>query len=91
RRDDTLARTGGEEFGILCPEVHAHEAAGLARKLNALVANTKFFFEATQIDVTISLGVAEWSPAFESAEEIVRAADTKLYEAKRLGRNRSCF
>ncbi len=90
RRDDTIARTGGEEFGILCPEVHAHEAAELARKLNRLVAETKFAFENTAIDVTISLGVCEWSPEHETPEEIVRAADQKLYEAKRLGRNRVC-
>jgi two-component system, cell cycle response regulator len=90
RRDDTLARTGGEEFGILCPEVQAKGAMDLAHKLNRLVDETKFVFEGTRIDVTISLGVAEWSPDFETAEEVLGAADAKLYEAKRLGRNRVC-
>jgi diguanylate cyclase (GGDEF)-like protein len=90
RRDDTLARTGGEEFSILCPEVHAHEAAELAHKLNRLVAETRFLFETTPIEVTISLGVCEWTPEHETPEEILRAADQKLYEAKRLGRNRVC-
>ncbi len=91
RRDDILARTGGEEFAILCPEVHAPGAVELANKLNRLVDETKFIFEGTVIDVTISLGVAEWSTAFQTVEEIVGAADAKLYEAKRLGRNRVCF
>lgn len=90
RRDDTLARTGGEEFAILCPEIDASGAAELARELNLLVHGTKFTFEGTQIDVTISLGVAEWSSDFEVVDEIIRAADAKLYEAKRLGRNRVC-
>ncbi len=90
RRDDTLARTGGEEFGILCPEVHTAGAVELARKLNRLVDETRFVFEGAQIDVTVSLGVAEWTEGLESAEEIVRLADAKLYEAKRLGRNRVC-
>ena len=90
RRDDVVARTGGEEFSIIVPEIQLEGASELARKLNRLIDDEQFEFEGTRMDVTISLGVAEWNESFESGEDIVRAADQKLYEAKRTGRNRVC-
>lgn len=89
RRDDLVARTGGEEFAILTPEVDLFGAIELAQKLNKLVAETYFDFDGTRIEVRISLGVAEWVPGhFHSAEDLQRVADEKLYEAKRTGRNK---
>ncbi|MEM9070774.1 MAG: GGDEF domain-containing protein [Myxococcota bacterium] len=90
RRDDILARTGGEEFGIITPEVSLTGALELARKLNVLVDDMAFAFEGTRIDVTMSVGVAQWSPDMQSAQAVLQAADEKLYEAKRTGRNRVC-
>ena len=90
RRDDIVARTGGEEFCIITPEIGLTGATDLARKLNALVDEAKFEFEGLRIDVTISIGVAEWAPEIASLEALVQAADAKLYEAKRSGRNRVC-
>ena len=90
RRDDIVARTGGEEFGIICPEVGLPGAIELARKLNQLVDDGNFVFEGTKIDVTISLGCAEWADELKSVQALVQLADEKLYEAKRTGRNRVC-
>jgi diguanylate cyclase (GGDEF)-like protein len=90
RRDDIVARTGGEEFAILLPEVGVTGGVEVSGKLRALVEGSQFTFEGTNIAVTISFGVAEWKPEMETVEQIVKAADERLYEAKRSGRNRVC-
>ena len=90
RTNDVIARIGGEEFALITPEIHLEGAADLGRKLNRMVRDEVFAFENEHIEVTISVGAAEWQPYFEKADEIVKAADQKLYEAKRLGRDRVC-
>lgn len=91
RRDDVVARVGGEEFAIVLPEVRVEGGVEVANKLRELVAETDFLFEGTKIEVTISLGVAHWQPGLERPEDLVRAADDRLYEAKRTGRNKVCW
>ena len=90
RRDDVPARTGGEEFGVIVPEVGREGAIQLAEKLRASVESAVFRFEGTQIPVTISIGVAAWGPHVEDPQELVKEADERLYDAKRGGRNRVC-
>ena len=90
RRDDVPARTGGEEFAVILPEVGKDGAALLADKLRRAVADSSFRFEGTLIPVTISLGVAEWEEDVTDPADLVKRADEKLYEAKRGGRNRVC-
>jgi diguanylate cyclase (GGDEF)-like protein len=87
RRDDVPARTGGEEFAVILPEVGKDGASQLADKLRKAVQDSTFRFEGTIIPVTISLGVAEWEPNVDDPAELVKRADEKLYEAKRSGRN----
>ncbi|MCB9709056.1 MAG: GGDEF domain-containing protein [Myxococcales bacterium] len=89
RRDDSLARIGGEEFGILLPEVGQKGAAELAEKLRRLVETKVFAFEGLKLSITISLGVAEWQPSITNEQMLIKTADEKLYEAKRAGRNQT--
>jgi len=90
RAHDVAARIGGEEFALITPEVGLEGATELAGKINRLIADTRFEFEGARVDVTISVGVAEWQPHFEDATDLFQAADAKMYEAKRSGRNRVC-
>jgi len=90
RVNDVVARIGGEEFALITPEVGLEGATELAGKINRLIADTRFEFEGARVDVTISVGVAEWQPHFEDATDLFQAADAKMYEAKRSGRNRVC-
>lgn len=90
RRNDVIARVGGEEFALITPEVSLSGAVELAGKINRLIQDTRFEFEGTRVDVTVSVGVAEWQPHYEDPEDLYKAADEKLLEAKRTGRNQVC-
>jgi diguanylate cyclase (GGDEF)-like protein len=88
RRDDTIARVGGEEFGVILPEIDLEGGRVLAEKLRKAVEEAVFRFEATHLPVTISAGVAAFDPASPEGTDPVKRADDKLYDAKRGGRNR---
>jgi len=91
RVNDVLARIGGEEFALITPEVGLDGAKDLAGKINRLIGDTRFEFEGTPVEVTVSVGVAEWQTHHQDASDLLRAADDKMYEAKQSGRNRVCF
>jgi two-component system, cell cycle response regulator len=90
RREDILSRYGGEEFSLLLPEVDLPGAATLAEKTRKVIEKHKFEFDRQHIPVTVSLGVATIDGTQSDAQDLIRAADTKLYEAKSAGRNRVC-
>lgn len=89
RRDEIFARYGGEEFVIVLPETTIEGAAALAETLRERVETHPFVFQGESIPVTISAGCALVQEA-DTATELIQRADTKLYEAKRSGRNRVC-
>jgi diguanylate cyclase (GGDEF)-like protein len=89
RREDILARVGGEEFALLLPEVMLENARAAAEKVRVLVEQTQFRFEDQAISVTLSFGVASARPGETIASaELYQAADARLYVAKNSGRNR---
>jgi diguanylate cyclase (GGDEF)-like protein len=88
RREECFARYGGEEFVIVLPETGRDNAVFLADKLRALVEEFRFTFEGKAIPVTFSGGVAEMHADHDSPLAFLNAADARLYEAKRAGRNR---
>jgi two-component system cell cycle response regulator len=89
RPDDVIARYGGEEFAVLLPETDLKGAAAIAEELRKLIAEKVFEFEGERIPVTISIGCTQLRGE-DDAIKLVKAADVKLYEAKRGGRNRVC-
>lgn len=88
RRDEVFARYGGEEFAIILPETGIDGARALAEGLREKIATSRFVFQGDTIPVTISIGVAMLSEGDKTSLDLIRAADAKLYEAKRGGRNR---
>lgn len=85
RASDSLARWGGDEIIILTPGIDLQKATLLAEKLRGLVEEHHFVNQSST-RVTISVGVAEFH-AGESGEDLLRRADTALYQAKANGRN----
>jgi diguanylate cyclase (GGDEF)-like protein len=88
RAEECFARYGGEEFALVLPEASREGAVGVAEKFRATVEAHRFSFDGIVIPVTISLGVAELGSDMEVPQQLIKAADDKLYESKRSGRNR---
>ena len=88
RRDEVFARYGGEEFALLLPETNLEGARALAEGLREKVEQSRFIFQNENIPVTISMGVAMLADSHKTSLDLIKAADEKLYEAKRSGRNR---
>jgi len=87
RREDILARTGGEEFAVLLPEVTLEGALVTAEKVRALVEATPVKHDQDTLRCTISLGVAELVREDAAPEDLYKRADERLFEAKQGGRN----
>ncbi|QAR33998.1 GGDEF domain-containing protein [Geovibrio thiophilus] len=83
RRNDMLARFGGEEFVILLPDTDRVSALRIAEKLREIIECARF---ADAVSITASFGTAQ-SGRGTTAEDILKEADRYLYEAKRSGRN----
>jgi diguanylate cyclase (GGDEF)-like protein/PAS domain S-box-containing protein len=91
RREDTVARIGGDELVMLLPAVRTRqEAAGIAEKILKAIAK-RFEVEGQEIDVTCSLGIALYPEDGKDAAALRKRADGALYQAKQLGRNIYCF
>jgi diguanylate cyclase (GGDEF)-like protein len=88
RREDLLARYGGEEFACVLCSTGLDGGVVFAESLRQLVAEKPIMFEGEPIAVTISLGVAAVGPDTKVADDLIKAADEHLYDAKRGGRNR---
>ncbi len=87
RREDLLARIGGEEFAVLLRDIEEEPARACAERVRTKVETCPFETGGMRIPVTISIGVATLS-SHADAGALVAAADRALYEAKRAGRNR---
>jgi len=88
RRDELFARYGGEEFCLVLPETTREGAIGYAEIVRKVVEGHRFTFDGANIPVTISLGIAVFTPEMTRPVDIIRAADAALYRAKNNGRNR---
>jgi len=85
REHDLAARYGGDEFVLILPETPKVGAAIKAERLRSHIAGTDF---GKDVEITLSVGVASFPEDGNSRDALVHAADTALYAAKRLGRNR---
>jgi diguanylate cyclase (GGDEF)-like protein len=93
RKSDIACRYGGEEFCLLMPRTDAQAAQRKVVALMKLWRSASFQIEdgnggSTLTGLTFSAGVSDSTRAGGSADELLRAADTCVLEAKRLGRER---
>lgn len=90
RTEDRPVRWGGEEFLVLLTNTDAEQAGVVAEKIRRAIAEAPIECNGASIDITISLGVAEYRGEHDPLE-IIRRADRALYQAKDEGRNRVCM
>ncbi|HVI30065.1 sensor domain-containing diguanylate cyclase [Hansschlegelia sp.] len=88
RKEDLIARVGGEEFAALLPGTDGEPAACIARRLRQAIIAAPVTVGAVAIPVTVSIGVAGRRKGEVAAEGIVERADRALYAAKSAGRDR---
>lgn len=88
RAEQVMARVGGEEFALLCPEVDAEGARALAERLREAIAQQTHGEEGGPFLITCSFGVAALGSGMGSPEDLFAAADAALYQSKESGRNR---
>ena len=87
REGDIAGRIGGDEFTVLMPRlVHREEAASLARRLCAALAEP-FEVDTYEMAVTASIGIAVSPPGKGDATTLVANADAAMYVAKTEERN----
>ncbi len=84
-----VARYGGEEFTLLLPGLDIERAAALADEARKAVEDLQINHSQSPCGyVTVSIGVESMVPSqFQTAADLVEAADNALYDAKRRGRN----
>lgn len=90
RNIDLACRYGGEEFVIVMPETDIAVAGMVAERIRRRIATEPFPIQqgAKELEVTISIGIAELNGASDNAAAMLKRADLALYRAKREGRNR---
>jgi diguanylate cyclase len=87
---DLVARSGGEEFGVVLPNTPLVVATAVAERIREAVAARHFNHEGHALQVTVSGGVAELRSS-EHVGQLVRRADEAMYVSKCQGRNRTHY
>jgi len=88
RITDILARMGGEEFAIFCPETTLEDGKVLAERIRRTIEILEIdVSDQTKVKVTISVGVANLYPSCIDINQALKKADSALYSAKKAGRN----
>lgn len=92
RTEDTVARMGGDDFVILLPEVDddpettAKHVQEIAEKCRDAIARP-IHVNGHELHVTVSVGVALFPMGGETADDLLKQADTAMYRAKEEGRD----
>jgi diguanylate cyclase (GGDEF)-like protein/PAS domain S-box-containing protein len=86
READTVARMGGDEFMVLLHHVSSdQDLLPVIERIQEELRHPVYFRQ-QEIAAGSSVGVVIWNPTYEDAEDMLRAADTAMYQAKEAGR-----
>ncbi len=89
RQEDVACRYGGEEFVLIMPEASLDVVKARAEEIREKVPQLQVLHRGQLLEsITVSLGVAMFPDHGATGEDVLRAADDAMYQAKREGRNR---
>lgn len=87
RKQDTVARWGGEEFLFILPNTTASQAQVVANKIRERASEFLIEHAEATLNISVSLGISELTPQNTDIEQAISTADKFLYQAKASGRN----
>ena len=82
RSADIVFRYGGEEFVVILPQVGKQAGVSSAKRILELIKQ--------KLSVTVSIGVTSFSDDGASKDKLINQADSAMYQAKKLGKDRIC-
>jgi len=88
RHPDVVGRYGGEEFLIILPNSDAAAASEQAARLCKQVRETVVHVKENEVNITLSIGVAQFRIEVDTWDSLLSRADNAMYEAKNIGRDR---
>lgn len=87
RSTDIAGRYGGEEYAVLLVDTTLEQATVLAERLRHSVESLVINYQAHKMNVSLSIGLAEYSPEMTEHLQWIEASDQALYQSKAGGRN----
>ena len=97
RKEDTVARMGGDEFVVLIDHLsnetasdHHENILKISNKIRERIEKTHIL-EEKEINISASMGVVLFPEEFKDTTEIIKAADEAMYESKKSGKNKVVF
>ena len=88
RGRDTLARIGGDEFGLLLDNCPLERAQRIAQTVVSAIHNHRFHWEGLTYQIGVSIGLVPITAESQNTTQLFTQADVACYIAKKLGRNR---
>ena len=88
RDSDTLARLGGDEFGLLLNGCDQKKAEGIAEQLRQVITDYRYLYDRKTYSVGASIGLVILKNGCGTLKQVMQAADSACYMAKREGRDR---
>jgi len=88
RATDYVGRYGGEEFGLLLIGTTARKAQNVVDRIQELISEARVSVDEHVITYTVSMGLTEVHPIFQTHEQWIKMADQALYLSKENGRNK---
>jgi diguanylate cyclase (GGDEF)-like protein len=87
RKSDTVSRMGGDEFVLLLPTISSEQSAAMTAAKIVTAFREPFICNGHTLNVTASIGIADFPEDGEDAETLLKNADIALYRVKEHGRN----
>lgn len=87
RETDIAGRFGGEEYAIILIDTPAQSADIFVERLRAHIQSSVIKYQDIELNITISIGIAQLTPEMSSYKEWIDCSDNALYYAKEHGRN----